>query len=112
MIRVTALPGRRDDDTGFEFPNRPRNNFARHGVVDDGCVWQSKILSCRELHDRCRPVGFCGARLRVAARTHFAGSEIHDRGLAPLFRRLDQRAGAGELDVVAMGSNGQDIDGH
>ena len=55
---------------------------------------------------------FFGADFRIAACAHFAGSEIEDSGLVTLGAGFEERAAAGEFDVVGMGGNGEKVERH
>src|SRR5438094_383911 len=59
-----------------------------------------------------RLVRLGSARLRVAFRAHLTSRQVNDSGFVSLLRRLDERAGAGELDVVAVGGYGEKVDTH
>ena len=56
--------------------------------------------------------GLCRSQLWAAAGARFAGGQIQNTGPVSRVLRLEQRAGAGELDVVPVGGDGQQIDGH
>src|SRR2546425_5144087 len=55
-------------------------------------------------------LGFRGPRRCIAARSHFALSEVQDPHAMTGLRGLGECAAAGELDVVAMRRNRQQVD--
>ena len=48
--------------------------------------------------------------LRRAARAHLAGGQVKNAGLVTELGHRQQRAATGELHVVGMGCNGQEIE--
>jgi len=56
--------------------------------------------------------GFFRAGFGGAARAHLAGGEIQDAGLVALLSHFDQRAPAGEFDVVGMRGDGENVEFH
>jgi len=55
---------------------------------------------------------FFGARFRSATSAHFAGGEVKDAGFVALLRGLEEGAAAGEFDVVGMGGDSENVEGH
>src|SRR5438552_2828632 len=58
------------------------------------------------------PGSFLDSRFGTAAGAHFAGSEVEDACFVALLRGFEQRAAAGQLDVVGMRGDGEDVEGH
>src|SRR4051812_2127204 len=109
MIGMTTFARWRDHDPRLEPPDRPRDELARCEIVHDAAVRQLEILALLHAHylGRLRRLG--RPYLGGPARAQLSLGHVHDRGLVTLLRRLDQRAGAGELDVVAMGGDGEKV---
>ena len=62
--------------------------------------------------DFCGEGGFFGANFGSAAGAHFAGGEIEDAGFVAALRHFEERAAAGEFDVIGMGGDGEQIEMH
>ena len=111
VIGVAPLQRRRDDDARAEATDRPHEQLARRRRVLDACVGEPERLPRAAPDDLGGPLRFLLPERGGAARAHLALREVDDRGAVTALRRLDQRPAAGELDVVAMGGDGEDGDG-
>jgi hypothetical protein len=75
-------------------------------------VGESSIAALADSKNLRRPVSLIGSQLGTASTAAFSRGQIQYPGPITGVDGLEQRAGAGELDVVAMGGDGQDIDRH
>jgi hypothetical protein len=75
-------------------------------------VGQTRIPPLDHSQDAGGSVCLLGSELGAAPGSGLAGSQIEDSGPVAGISRLDERPGTGQLDVVAMGGNRQDVDGH
>jgi hypothetical protein len=75
-------------------------------------VGQPSIPPLTDPEDLRRTFGLLGAQLGTASTAAFPGCQIQYSGLITGVNGLEQGAGAGELDVVTMGGDGQDVDRH
>ena len=75
-------------------------------------VGQSGVPALADSEDLRRPFGFLRAQLGTASGAAFSGCQIQYSGPITGIDGLEQGAGAGELDVVTMGGDGQDVDRH
>src|SRR5204862_1423541 len=112
MVRMATLASGWDDDARLVSTDGVGHDRARLRRVDDPRVRQAEVLARGELHDLGRAVGFLLPRRGVTARAHLSLREIDDGGRVALFRRLDQRPRAGELDVVPMRRDGEQVHWH
>ncbi len=56
--------------------------------------------------------GFLGARFGSAAGAHFAGREIENAGFVAALRHFEERAAAGEFDVIGVSGDCEQIEMH
>ena len=112
VIRVPAHGEGKDDDTWSEVSyllHYSLPGFIR--VVKVG-VGQTGVPPLGNAEDLGGPFGLFGTKLGAASGAGFSGSEIEDTCPMAGIRGLKQRAGAGELDVIAVGGDSENIDGH
>ena len=110
VIGMPPLERRRDHDARTVAPDGPHERHAGARRVLDRGVGQLEILARAAPDDLRRAVGLPSSQLGRAARPHLALREVEDRGALPEPGRLDQRAAAGELDVVTVRGDGEDGD--
>ena len=75
-------------------------------------VRQSRVASLRHTEYLGRPFGLLLSQLRAPAGAGFSGGQVQYPGPVSAVHRLEQRTGTGQLDVVAVRGNGQDVDRH
>ena len=78
----------------------------------DAGIRDEKVLAMREPHQARGAAGFALAQLRVAARSGFSRRQVERAHAIARRGHLDQRAAAGQLRVVRMRGNRQDIEFH
>ena len=102
-----------DHHRGREVPDL-LDDFAADlvGVLQMG-IGQARVPPLHDPeHCRGRALGLVAAQDCAAPRPALAGREIQYAGAVPGVARLQQRSGAGQLDVVSMGRDGKQVDGH
>ena len=110
VIGVPALTGRRDHYRRTKAAKRADEQLARRRVVHDRRVGQIEVLARGQTHDLCRAARLGGPHLRSTARSFLTLRQIENGGSISAPRLLDQRAAAGQLDIVPMRRHGQYID--
>ena len=110
VVGMPSLERRRDDDARPVAADDPRERRAGARRVLDRGVWKLEVLARAAPDDLRGAVGLLSAQLGRAARAHLALREVEDGGALSQLGRLDQRAAAGELDVVTMRGDGEDGD--
>src|SRR5262249_22221793 len=98
-------------------PRREVPDVLHHGpsgvvIVPEVGIGQARIAALAHTQDRRGALGFLASELGGAARGALAGREIENAGAVSRVRGAEPGAGAGELDVVTVGGDGQDIHGH
>jgi hypothetical protein len=112
VVGVPSHGERQDDDAGREMPDLRDHESPRCLVVLKVRVSQPGIPPFRHTQNLRGPVGFGGPQVRAAPRPRFTRGEIQYPGSIPRVLRLQQRAGTGELDVVSVSGDGEEVDGH
>ena len=110
VVGMTSLERRRDHDARPEAADRPHEQLTRRRRVLDPRVGQPERLARAAADDLGGTLRFLPPQLGRAARAHLALREVDDRRALPRLGRLDERAAAGELDVVAMRGDGEEVD--
>ena len=109
VVGMPPLERRRDHDARPIAADDPRERRrASRGVFSIAGVRQPEILPRAAADDLGGAVGLLSSQLGGAARPHLALRQVEDRGALPQPGRLDQRAAAGELDVVTVRGDGED----
>src|SRR5690348_18331376 len=75
-------------------------------------VGHAEYAAVADLEDLSSALGFLRAGFRSAARAHFAGGEIEDASFITLLSHFQQRAAAGEFDVVRMSGDSEKVESH
>jgi hypothetical protein len=112
MVGMASDREGEDDDPGCEVPDFTDDDPTGALVVLQMGIAETGIAAFHHAEDLRGTNRFRRAQVRVAARARFTGREIQDARAISRVPRLEQRAGAGELDVVPMGGDGEKIDGH
>ena len=113
MVGMAADGERQDHDPRREVADLGDDD--RRRASSSFCRWASGRPAFRRSATpriSAARLGLLGPQVGAAARARLAGREVQDAGAVARVHRLEQRAGAGELDVVAVGGDGQQIDGH
>jgi len=109
MVGVTGLPVRKNNGARAQFADHASYGefvLARGLYVGVGYVHRA---APRDFQNFCRDCGFFGANFWSASGAHFSGSEIENAGFVALLVRFEERAAAGEFDVIGMGGYGKKV---
>ena len=109
MVRMAGLPVRQNQDSRPQLANDARDFQPVVVGVLDPAVRNIQRLPPAGFEDASRLVRFARAIFDRTARAHLALSEIENRSAVAALGHLQQRAAAGLLHVVAMGSDGKNI---
>src|SRR5208337_4427090 len=111
MIGMAALPVGKNDYARALLANDAGDlDAVGVGVLDAAIGNVEGFAPCDLQNTRCFG-GFGGAALGGAARSQFALREVENAGARALTRHLQQRAATGLLHVVAMGGDGEHVEG-
>src|SRR5687767_2763448 len=102
----------KDDDPRPEMPDLLHQDFPRRLAVLEMCVGEARIPALAHTHHHAGLFRFLCPQRRAAARARLAFRQIEYRSRVPRVGRPDERAGTGELDVVPVRGDRQDIHGH
>ncbi len=111
MIGVTALPVRENHDARTQAAKHSRDLEPVLIGVLNVAVGQIKRLAVGDVEDASCGSGLGCAVGGGAASAGFALSEVEDTGAPATGVHGEQRAAASLLDIVAMRSDGENIDG-
>ena len=112
VVRVATDGEGEDDDPGREVPDLLHQHApGLVGIAEVG-IGKARVPALGASEDLRRPLGLPGTDLGAAAGGALAGGQVQDTGSVPRLGRPDERARTGELDVVAMGGDGQNVHGH
>ena len=111
VIRVPSARCRCDHHARLERTDALGEREARVRRVGDAGVGQVEVLAQRHAHHARRRVRFAFADLGRAARAHLAGREVDDADALAALGVRDQRAAADEFDVIAVRTDGQQVEG-
>src|SRR5690348_2326124 len=75
-------------------------------------VGKAEIGANGNAHDFSSALRFLKASFRSAARAHFAARQVEDAGFVSELRHFDERAAAGELHVVRVRSDCEQVEFH
>jgi hypothetical protein len=75
-------------------------------------VGEFRIPPFHDTKNYSRPFGFLRAQRRASPAARLTSREVEYAGPVAGIHRLEQGTSAGQLDVVAMGGDGQDIYRH
>ena len=112
VVGMAAFPVRQDDGARAQRADAAgQGQLVVHAQLEVR-VGQAEIFAVRDAQDARGGGGFAAASFLGAARAHLAFGEIEDAGATAEAARFDQRAAAGELDVVRMRGDGQQVELH
>ena len=112
VIGVASDGVREDDDLWSEVPDLLDEDPPGCPGIRQVGIAKSRVAPLVYSHDRCRALGLLTPECGAPPRPRFAGGEIENAGPVSAVGRADEGAGAGQLDVVTMGGDGQQVDGH
>ncbi len=112
MVGVPADRERQDDHPGCEVPDLRDYEPTRLLRILEMGVGKTGIPPLGHTKDFGGPTRLLGPELGAAAGRGLSGRQVEDPGAVASIHRLEQGAGAGELDVIAVGGDGQDVYGH
>jgi hypothetical protein len=99
---------REDHDARAEVADQFDHDLPGFVRVEQPRVRQPGVAPFRDAHQGRRADRLFGAQAARAMRARLAPREIYDAGPVALFGRLDQRAAAGQFDVIGVGAEGGD----
>src|SRR5215471_14787911 len=108
---MPALPIGENHDARTLFTDHTGNLHPVLPGVLDAAVGNVQRVTEADLEDAGGVGGFTGAVLGGAPCAHFSLRQVEDSGAQPALRHFEQRTATRLLDVIAMGSNRQDIQG-
>ena len=112
VVGVARFPIRKDHGVGAEVADELRE---AHLILASGLhvgVRDAEVSAPGNFQDFSGEGGFFRAGFGRAAGAHFAGSKIEDAGLVALLRHFEQRAAAGEFNVVRVGGDRENVEFH
>jgi hypothetical protein len=80
--------------------------------VHETSIGESEVLSRSDTENLGRSFRFARSKVGRSARRRLAGREIDDRGAPSSRRRRKQRPAARQFNVVSVGGDSQNVDGH
>ena len=101
-----------DDDTGPEIADLLDYDAPAGLVIGEVGIRQPGIPALGKSEHPGSGLGLAGPHLRTAQCATLASREIEHAGPLPRIDSAEQGAGAGELDVVAVGGDGENVNGH
>jgi hypothetical protein len=101
-----------DDGARAEAPDPTDDDSAGLVRVVEMRVPQARVLARMDAQGPGAGCGLLRAQGDGAARARFPGGEIQDADAVALADGLGERAASGQLDVVGMGSDGQQVHRH
>ena len=112
MIGVPAHGEGEDDHSGSEMPDVFDDRSPGLFRILQASVGQSSVSPLGHPDNGCRSLGLLGSKRGAAAGAGLAGGEVQNSYAISSVYRFEQSARAGELDVVSVGGEGQDVYGH
>ena len=109
---MTAHREGQDDDPGREVADLRHDEPPGLVGVLQVRIGEAGVPPLRDAQDGGGALGLLGADGGAPPGAGLPRGEIEDPGPVAGIHRLEQGAGAGELHVVAVGGDGQDVDGH
>ena len=101
-----------DDHPGGEMADFPyQRSPGLLGVLEMG-VGQAGVPPLGDTKDLGRLRRFLGPQRRAAPGAGLSGGQVENAGAVAGIRGFQQGAGAGELDVVAVRGDGENVHGH
>jgi hypothetical protein len=112
VVGVARFPVGEDDGFGAKLAkDGGEAEFVLAGGLDVG-VGNAEGATPGYAEELCGFGGLLGARFGTAAGAHFAGGEVEDACFVAALRHFEERAAAGEFDVIGMGGDGEQIEMH
>jgi len=112
VIGVACFPVRKNHGVRLKITDDLRQaQFVLASGLDVG-VRDAEVAAPGNAQDFRGERGLFRARFRCAARSHFTSGQIEDACLIALLGHLDQRAAAGEFNVIGMGRDGEYVEFH
>src|SRR5712692_2987993 len=112
VVGMASFPIGEDDGFGAELADSQRKAEL---VLASGLnvrIGDAQRLAVAYAEQLCSLGGFPGAGFRSAARAHLTRRQIQDAGLVAALRHLEERAAAGQLDVVRVGGDSEQVQYH
>ena len=111
MVGMTAVARGRDDDARLEAADHRGDRRSRLGGVRDARIRQFQIFANGNAEDFRGFGGLGRADRGGSAGAHLTLAEIENAGATALTGELGEGAAGVQLGVVAVGEDGEDIDG-
>ena len=112
VVRVAGLPVGNDDGARAEFADGGGEaEFVSPRGLDVG-VGYAEGAAVFYFEDLCGERGFFRARFRGAERAHLTGGQVEDAGLVTGLRHFEERAAAGQFNIVGMSGDGEKVEVH
>ena len=109
VVGVAPARGGEDHHARPQRPQPMHQPLARRPVVLDPRVGEPKVLPDAHPQDARRGRGFLRAQRHRPAGAHLPGGQVQHPRTVPGVDRPDQRAAAGQLGVVGVGGDGQQV---
>ena len=112
VVGMPRFPIRKDDGVGLKIADELRE---AHFVLASGLhigIRDAEVSTPGDFQDFGGQGSFFGACFGSAAGSHFTGGEVKNAGFVPLLGHFDQRATAGEFNVVWMRCDGKNVEFH
>ncbi len=110
VIGVAAFPVGQDDRVGLEFADRFGEGDFKFVGEREASVGKAEIAAHFHAENFSGVRGFFEARFRSAARAGLTPREIEDAGAIAGLRHFENGAAAGELDVIGMSGDGEQVE--
>ena len=110
VIGVAAFPVRQDDRVRLEFAKHFRDGDFEVVSEGEARIGKAEIAAHFHTENFSGVFGFFQARFRSAARTGFTAREVEDSGAVAGLRHFEDGAAAGELDVIGMSGDGEQVE--
>jgi hypothetical protein len=112
MVGVAADREGEDHDAGPEIADLLDHDAPAGLVIGEVGIGKPGIPALGKAEHPGRGLGLAGAHLSTPQRPTLASREIEHAGTVPRIDDAEQGAGAGELHVVAVRGDGEDVNGH
>ena len=112
VVRMPSDGERLDHPPGGEVPDLGDDQAPRLLGVAQVRVGKSGVAPLRDAEDPGRALGLLRSPLGAASRRRLSRRQVEDAHPIADVHRPEQRTGAGQLHVIAVGRDGQHIHGH
>jgi hypothetical protein len=107
---MPPFPVRQNDHAGTRLADHSSDLETILPGIFDAAVGKIECTAPRDAQDSCRILCLARAVVDGSASSHLSLSEIEDSSALAALRSFQQSAAAGLLDIITMGSDGENVE--